>query len=112
TPEEFNQIKQSTLITLNEQPKNLMEEVSPFLADLSLQRFEFDSKEQLIDAVENVSIEDAKAFYQQTMLNPDAARISVQLRGTKFAEQPYAELPNQKVISDLAEFHQEMEKQQ
>ena len=112
TPEEFNQIKQSTLITLNEKPKNLMEEVSPFLADLSLQRFEFDSKEQLIDAVENVSLADAKAFYQQTMLNPDAARISVQLRGTKFAEQPYAELPNQKVISDLAEFHQEMEKQQ
>ena len=111
TPEEFNQIKQSTLITLNEQPKNLMEEVSPFLADLSLQRFEFDSKEQLIDAVENVSLEDAKTFYQQTMLNPDAARISVQLRGTKFAEQPYAELPNQKIISDLAEFHQEMEKQ-
>ncbi len=111
TSEEFNQIKQSTLITLNEQPKNLMEEVSPFLADLSLQRFEFNSKEQLIDAVENVSLEDAKAFYQKTMLNPDAARISVQLRGTKFAEQPYAELPNQKVISDLAEFHQEMEKQ-
>lgn len=111
TQEEFNQIKQSTLITLNEKPKNLREEVAPFLADLSLQRFEFDSKEQLIDAVEGVTLEDAKAFYQQTMLNPDAARISVQLRGNKFADQPYADLPNQKVISDLAEFQQEMKKQ-
>lgn len=111
TPEEFNQIKQSTLITLNEQPKNLNEEASPLLADLNLQRFEFDSKEQLIEAVEGVTLEDAKSFYQQTLLNPDAARISVQLRGSKFADQPYADLPNQKVISDLAEFQQEMKKQ-
>ncbi|MCK7459711.1 insulinase family protein [Idiomarina aminovorans] len=111
TPEEFKQIKQSTLITLNEKPKNLSEEASPLLADLSLQRFEFDSKEQLIEAVEGVTLEDAKAFYQETLLNPDAARISVQLRGTKFADKPYADLPNQKVISDLAEFQQEMKKQ-
>ncbi|MDV6316773.1 insulinase family protein [Idiomarina sp. HP20-50] len=111
SPEEFEQIKQSTLITLKEKPKNLDEEVSPLLADLKLHRFEFNSKEQLIEAVEGLTLEDAKAFYQQTMLNPDAARISVQLRGTKFAEQPYADIPNQTVISDLAEFQQEMEKQ-
>jgi len=111
TEEEFNQLKQSTLITLNETPKNLNEEVSPLLADLRLQRFEFDSKEQLIKAVEGVTLENAKAFYQETLLNPDAARISVQLRGTKFADEPYADLPNQTVISDLAEFQQEMKKQ-
>jgi protease-3 len=35
----------------------------------------------------------------------------VQLRGTKFADEPYADLPNQTVISDLAEFQQEMKKQ-
>ena len=71
----------------------------------------FDSKEQLIKAVEGVTLENAKAFYQETLLNPDAARISVQLRGTKFADEPYADLPNQTVISDLAEFQQEMKKQ-
>lgn len=111
TPEQFNQIKQSTLITLNETPKNMREEVSPLLADLSLQRFEFNSKEKLIQAVEGTTLKDAKDFYQETLLNPDAARISVQLRGTKFADEPYADLPNQTVISDLAEFHQDMETQ-
>lgn len=111
TPEQFNQIKQSTLITLNETPKNMREEVSPLLADLSLQRFEFNSKEKLIQAVEGTTLKDAKDFYQKTLLNPDAARISVQLRGTKFADEPYADLPNQTVISDLAEFHQEMKTQ-
>ncbi|WP_300319813.1 insulinase family protein [Idiomarina sp.] len=111
TEDEFAQLKQSALVTLKETPKNMREEVAPILSDLALERYDFNSKEQLINAVENTSLADAKAFYQDTLLNPDAARISVQLRGTKFADEPYADLPNQTVVEDLAEFHQTMETQ-
>ena len=55
--------------------------------------------------------EEAQKFYQQTMLNDDAARLSVQLRGEKFAEAPYAELPNLQLIDSLSEFHETMKKQ-
>jgi len=45
------------------------------------------------------------------LLNPEAARISVQLRGEKFAEQPFADIPNMTVIESLSDFHQTMPKQ-
>ena len=109
--EKFEQLKASTLVTLNEPPKNLNEEVAPLLSDWSMQRFDFNSKQQLIDAVEALTLDDAKAFYQATLLDPNAARISVQLRGEKFADQPFADLPNMEVIEQLSEFHAEMPKQ-
>ncbi|HET8816432.1 MAG TPA: peptidase M16, partial [Pseudidiomarina sp.] len=96
---------------LKEPPKNMSEEVSPFISDWYRENFDFDSKQQLIAAVEAVTLADIKAFYQQTMLNPEAARISVQMRGTKFLEKPFAELPNQQVVESLAKFHADMPKQ-
>ncbi|MBT42309.1 MAG: peptidase M16 [Idiomarina sp.] len=109
--DKFEQLKSSTLITLNEPPKNLNEEVAPILSDWALQRFDFDSKQALIQAVEALTLEQLKAFYQATLLNPEAARISVQLRGEKFAEQPFADIPNMTVIESLSDFHQTMPKQ-
>lgn len=109
--EKFEQLKASTLVTLNEPPKNLNEEVAPLLSDWSMQRFDFNSKQQLIDAVETLTLDDAKAFYQATLLDPNAARISVQLRGEKFADQPFADIPNMEVIEQLSDFHAEMPKQ-
>lgn len=111
TQEEFEQLKASALVSLKEPPKNMSEEVSPLINDWYRERFDFDSKQQLIAAVEAVTLDDIKGFYQQTMLNPDAARISVQMRGTKFLEQPFAELPNQQVVESLAKFHADMAKQ-
>ena len=81
------------------------------LSDWYLHRYDFDTKQQLINAVEQVTLEDAKQFYKDTVLNEDSARISVQLRGEKFQDASFADLPNQQVIEDLAEFHQEMPKQ-
>lgn len=109
--DKFEQLKSSALVTLKEPPKNLNEEVAPILTDWALQRFDFDSKQKLIDAVEAVTLDEVKAFYQATLLNDDAARISVQLRGEKFADQPFAELPNMTVIERLSEFHKTMPKQ-
>ena len=111
TEDEFAQLKQSALITLKETPKNMREEVAPILSDLALERYDFDSKEQLIKAVESTTLTDAKAFYKDTLMNPDAARISVQLRGAKFSDEPYADLPNQTIVKDLASFHRTMETQ-
>lgn len=111
TPEQFTALQQSLLVSLNEPPKNLAEEMQPLVSDWYRERFEFDTKAKLIAAVEQVTLEDVKAFYQQTLLNPQAARISVQMRGTSFREQPFASLPNQQLVTDLAEFQQKMPKQ-
>ena len=111
TPEQFAALKQSLLVSLNEPPKNLFEEMQPLVSDWYRERFDFDSKQKLIAAVEQVTLADVQSFYQQTLLNPEAARISVQMRGTSFREQPFATLPNQQVVTDIAEFQRKMAKQ-
>lgn len=109
--DEFAKLKASTLISLKEPAKNLREEVGPLITDWYRERFSFDSKQQLIAAVEQVTLADVKAFYRETMLNDNAARISVQMRGTKFKEQPFADLPGQIKVDDVAAFHRQMKRQ-
>lgn len=111
TEEEFAQLKASTLVTLKEPPKNMSEEAQPLISDWYREEFDFDSKQQLIDAVEQVTLADVQAFYQDTMMNPEAARINVQMRGTKFVEQPFANFEQQTQVENLADFHKDMEKQ-
>ncbi len=111
TEEEFAQLKASTLVTLKEPPKNMSEEAQPLISDWYREEFDFDSKQQLIDAVEQVTLADVQAFYQETMMNSEAARINVQMRGTKFVEQPFANFEQQTHVENLADFHKDMEKQ-
>ena len=107
----FEQLKQSLLVSLKEPPKNLQEEMAPLISDWYQEKFAFDSKQKLIAEVEKLTLDDIKAFYQQTLLNKDAARISVQMRGTEFSKQPFAVISGQRVITDLAEFHRQMKTQ-
>ncbi|WP_445767270.1 insulinase family protein [Rheinheimera sp.] len=111
TEDDFAKLKASALITLKEPAKNLREEVGPLINDWYREKFSFDSKQRLIDAVEQVTLADVKAFYRETMLNADAARISVQMRGTKFRDQPFADLPGQTKVADVAAFHRQMKRQ-
>lgn len=101
TEETFAQLKNATLVSLKEQPKNLDDEMAPLIGDWYRENFEFDSKEKLIAEVEQVTLADVKDYYKQTMLNPNAARLNVQLRGSKFADKPFADLPKQTLVSDL-----------
>ncbi|MBY6064391.1 insulinase family protein [Pseudidiomarina sediminum] len=108
---EFEQLKASTLVSLKEPAKNLREEVAPLLNDWYREKYSFDSKQQLIAAMEQVTLADLQSFYQATLLSDDAARINVQMRGTKFADKPFADLPQQTKVNDLQSFHQQMKKQ-
>ncbi len=107
TDQEFAQLKNSVLVSLKEKPKNLRDEVSPIINDWYRENWSFDTRDQLIAEVEKVTLQDVKDFYQQTAMNPKAARILVQLRGSKFKDKPYAELENAETIDDLAIFHKD-----
>jgi len=101
----FEQLKNATLVSLKEQPKNLSDEMSPLINDWYRENFKFDSKQKLINEVEKVTLADIKQYYKQTMLNPQAARLNVQLRGTKFIESDFADLPNQTKITTLDAYY-------
>ncbi|NVJ49331.1 MAG: insulinase family protein [Gammaproteobacteria bacterium] len=105
TEDEFNKLKSSVLIELREEPKNLGEEQGPMLSDWYDENFDFNTREKLIAEVEQVTLQDIKTFYQETALNPQAARLSIQLRGQKFKQQPYAKMENETSVEDVAKFH-------
>ncbi|WP_411359577.1 MULTISPECIES: insulinase family protein [unclassified Pseudidiomarina] len=109
--EEFEQLKASTLVTLKEPPKNLQDEIGSIIADWYRENYDYDSRQQLITAVENVTLEDVKQFYWDTLRNDEAPRVSVQMRGTKFADQPFADFEGQTLVESLSDFHQTMKKQ-
>jgi protease-3 len=101
----FLQLKNATVVSLKEQPKNLNDEMGPLISDWYRENFNFDSKQKLIDEVEKVTLADIKQYYKQTMLNPQAARLNVQLRGTKFIESDFADLPTQTKITTLDAYY-------
>ena len=109
--ETFAQLKNAVLIKLNEQPKNLGDELRPYLSDWYKENFEFNSKAALIEAVEQVTLADIKDFYAKTVLNENAARINVQMRGTKFAEKPFGTIDNQTLVRDFKNASQVLEYQ-
>ena len=109
--ETFAQLKNATLVSLKEQPKNLSDEMSPLINDWYRENFDFDSKQKLIAEVEKVTLADIKDYYQQTMLNPQAARLNVQLRGSKFSDSEFADLPNQTKVTSLDAYYSDIKLQ-
>ncbi len=103
TPEVFAQLKNAALVALTQKPKNLREEVGPYFNDWYRENFEFDSKAKLIAEVEKVTLDDLKDFYAKTMLNSEAPRLNLQMRGNKFKDSKFATLKGQTVISDIAQ---------
>lgn len=99
----FDALKSAVLISLKEEPKNLNDELRPLINDWYRERYEYDSVDKLIKAVEQVSLHDVKEYYQKTMLNENAARINVQMRGKKFSDKPFADLPDQTLIKSLSD---------
>jgi protease-3 len=112
TDEDFSRIKAGVITTLTEPPKNLSEEAAPFVSDWTRERYDFDTRARLIAAVEAVTLEEARAYYRDTMLAEDSGRILIQLKGTKFADAPFATLPDAVVVEDVDAFHRQMPIQQ
>ncbi|MDK2597334.1 insulinase family protein [Pseudoalteromonas obscura] len=108
TAAEFEQIKASALANLREEPKNLAEEAQPILTDWYKNELSFDSKEQLIAAAERITMQDIKSYLHHTLLNESAPRLNIQLRGNKFSDKPFADLPNQKKISSLEDLYKKV----
>jgi len=106
--DDFAKIKQSTLKQLLEKPKNLREEIQPLIRDWYDEKWSFDSRQKLIEAVKQVTLDSLKAYYQSTMLNESAPRISIQLRGEKFRKQPFANIKNGIPVESLSELHSKM----
>ena len=103
--ERFETIRNSELITLTQPPKNLREELAPFSNDWRQQKLEFNSRSNLIAAIKEVTIEDVTSLYTALVSGKEFGRVVVQLRGTKFNSEPFAEHKSAEKIKDVNNFH-------
>ncbi len=103
--EEFETIRNSVLISLTQPPKNLREESLDFIKDWRQNKLSFDRKIKLVKAIKELKLNDVTALYNNIKLSNGFGRVMVQMRGTKFSEQPFAQHNNAKQISDINSFH-------
>ncbi|MDG1064946.1 MAG: insulinase family protein [Luminiphilus sp.] len=105
---EFESIKAGVLTDLTQPPKNLAEEAGPFLVDWNRERYNFDTRARLIAAVGQVTLESVREYYADTVMTDAPSRVLVQLKGTAFAEEPFAKIEGAEVVEDVSLFHQSM----
>lgn len=108
TAAEFTTTKNSVLITLTQPAKNLSEEMGEFTGDWRDQKWNFDSKERLIAAIEKVTLDDVINFYHRIEGNKDFGQVLIQMRGTKFADKAFIEPKGVIKITDIDSFHQQL----
>jgi protease-3 len=108
TAEEFATTKNSVLITLTQPAKNLSEEMGEFIGDWRDQKWNFDSKERLIAAIEKVTLDDVINFYDRIEGGKNFGQVLIQMRGTKFADKAFIEPKDAIKITDIDSFHQQL----
>jgi protease-3 len=111
TEESFAKFKAGVLTALTEPPKNLSAEAGPFASDWSIENYEYDTREKLIEAVESATLADVQAFYDATVFGDARSRIVIQLKGQRYADEAFGSLDGGVVIDDVDQFHKDMPKQ-
>jgi protease-3 len=106
--DQFANLKSGVLTALTEPPTNLADEAGPFLSDWNRERYEFGSRQQMIAAVDAVTIDDVRAYYRETVLAPKPSRILIQLRGERWSDSPFAVIEGATVIDSIEAFHESM----
>ena len=75
------------------------------------EQYDFSSRQQLIAAVEAVTLTSIREYYQETVLADNPSRILIQLRGQRWQDEPYAELEGATLIGNVEAFHDGMPRQ-
>lgn len=100
--EGFAQLKQAQLLELQRAPANLDEEFKASSSDWLRNRLSFNNKQQLIAAVQALTLADMQQFYQQAVLSEQAAALQVVLKGQAKAE-AFKPLPGFNSVANLVE---------
>jgi protease-3 len=111
TEDQFENLKSGVLTQLTEPPTNLSDEAGPYLTDWNREQYSFSSREQLIAAVQDVTLVSMRDYYQRTVLADNPSRILIQLRGQRWQDQPYAQIDGATLIENVETFHETMPRQ-
>lgn len=108
TPEVFISTKQGILAALTQPAKNLSEKMSNFIEDWGYQRWDFDSQQRLITAIEKLTLTDVISLYDRLQNGKEFGRFIIQMRGTKFTDRSFIEQKGAIKITDIDSFHKQL----
>ena len=83
TEQEFQQFKESLLNKLERKPESISQEFENFAFDYARGNQQFDRKQQLVQAVKNLTKNDILAFYQNAVIEQQGLVFISQALGTK-----------------------------
>ncbi len=106
--DQFANLKSGVLTALTEPPTNLADEAGPFLSDWNRERYEFGSRQQMIAAVNAVTIDDVRAYYRETVLAPKPEPDSDSAAWRAWSDSPFAMIEGATVIDSIEAFHESM----
>lgn len=86
----IEQSKNAELANILQKPTDFNEEAERYLTDFWAGRYSFDDRDRLVAALKNVNKDKLIALYQKMLLSKQGANMLVQLKGTAFANKPYA----------------------
>ncbi|MDP5029511.1 insulinase family protein [Paraglaciecola sp.] len=111
--QDFATTKTSVLVSLTQPPKNLSEEMSRYIGDWREQNYAYNSRAQLISALEKVTLKDVINFYNRLEEGDGFGQLLVQMRGTQFTDKDFVSIKGAETIINIDEFHaKQLKKQQ
>ena len=100
TAAEFEQHRSSLVSDVMRQEEKLRDRSGRYWLEIDRKDYEFDSRERLAAAINKVSLDDFRQFFQTSVIGPDRPRLVVRSFGAvKGAE---AALPRNEIVDPMA----------
>ena len=101
-------MRQGVLASLTKTPDTLDEEFGWLETDLRLGNARFDGRAGLVRAVEKANLAEGVRAFETMVLGPGGTRALVQIQGTRFRDQGWAETPRAVQTPAPQDFHRLM----
>lgn len=90
--ETLAQLKRSEVAKIQQKPTDFTGEAKEHLLDFHWGRYSFDRKQRFVAALEKATKEDLIDTYKELLTNQQGAYLNIQLKGTDFADKPFAKV--------------------
>jgi len=88
-PAAIEQFKKAERANVLQKPTDFYAEAKRYTADFWAARYDFDARERYLAALDKVTKNDLIALYQRMFVEKKSMNLTIQLKGTAFADKPY-----------------------
>src|SRR5690606_28908717 len=90
--ETLAQLKKSEIAKIQQKPTDFISEAKEHLLDFHWGKYSFDRKQRFVNALEKATKEDLLNTYRELLIKQQGTYFNIQLKGTAFTDEPFAEV--------------------